>query len=405
MELPCGDKMTTLSCPSRTKKYKKDKSSKKDKKRSKKEKEEKNRKANDTTTTGSETSSETSSETTATSTESGEDTNKIENTRDLTNEKVADDQSGEDLGEKYTPEFLSSPTSIKWSTLEMIGSCHITKEEYFDQIETLGHGNIVYTIANGRLNYGYRDNSPDFALTKSERRRNKSLESHDIVKSMELQDFTSNGLHDDITVVGVNIDKFAGEGFIGETSTVSKILMPNQLRRMMKTGEKFSILNREIRNDVILFQNNHLGKTYKNISRDIKDISSTRCAIPLDGPIVNVFNTMNPERAITKPTKALKNANMVIVSRKMVNKYEPITVSAMKNAISYADITSENGVEVTFHCPIPPHKLEQHRLYKSSNGTKGEPWLGFFTNHKEDHLSIRYRLLTEYAKGGKEFKI
>jgi hypothetical protein len=257
------------------------------------------------------------------------------------------------------------------------------------------------------LTFGERDNAPDFAHTKASGKTNqrKINATHDIVGVIELNEFTSNGLDNHITNISVNVERHANEGFIGEGDHVCKSLMPRQIRRIMKTGEGFRLVHRTPTNSVMLFQNDHIGKTYKNIANDTRNLGNGKCAIPVDGPVMTVYNAMNPDKQITGPAKSLKKQNLAIVSEAFVKKYEPLTIDAMKNAISYADITSAEGPVVTFAAPIPESRLADHKLFISSKGTEGKPWLGFFDNHPEESLTIHFRMNAEYVKGGKALQL
>jgi hypothetical protein len=363
--------------------------------------------SSDDTATSTETSSESSEDGVGSNTTNNN--NEFINNPNVQNDRIADDQMTTDgTGEKYTQEFLDAPAKLKWNKVEMIGQCTITKDEYLKQITTTGQTTLEFSVANKRLTFGERDNAPDFSHTKagkSNRKINASSSTHDIVGTIELQEFTSNGLDNHITNISVNVERHANEGFVGEGDHVCKSLMPKQIRRIMKTGESFRLVQRIPTNSVMIFQNEHIGKTYKNIANDTRSLGQGKYTVPLNGPIITVFNAMNPDKEITAPSKSLKKQNLVIVSEAMIKKYQPLTINAMKNAISYADITSAEGPVVTFAAPIPESRLADHKLFISSKGTEGKPWLGFFDNHPEDSLTIHFRMNAEYVKGGKELQL
>ncbi len=396
---------TTFACPSKRPRRKSEKRALEKERKMREEQQKREMEATDTATS-TETSSETSEEVGGGGVV-GNTSNEFVNNPNVQNDQTADNQM-EGVSEKYTPEFLDAPAKLKWNRVEMIGQCTITKDEYLKQISTTGQTTIEFSVANKRLTFGERDNAPDFTHTKASGKTNRKINAsttHDIVGTMDLKEFTSNGLDNHITNISVNVERHANEGFIGEGDHVCKTLMPQQIRRIMKTGENFRLVHRTPTNSVMLFQNDHIGKTYKNVANDTKSIGQGKYTIPLNGPVITVFNAMNPDREITQPSKSLKKQGLVIVSETMIKKYQPLTINAMKNAISYADITSPEGPVVTFAAPIPESRLADHKLFISSKGSEGRPWLGFFDNHPEESLSIHFRLLSDYVKGGKELQL
>lgn len=395
-----------LSCGGDYRKIKKNKEKERQKRKAQKERERKEREAA-SSTTSEDTNTETSSETT-------QEDAPVSNNNSNNNNQIVDQPmeggegggGGGDLMSEYTKEFLDMETTRKWNELEMIGSVAITREDYIAQLEATGNGDIVFSFKNENLHYGTRNDHHFNLSSKKSRSRVREDHPNDIAKSMKLEHLTSNGLKDHMTLIETNIEKFSNEGFISNSKNITAVLMPGQLEKLNSgTGQPFKIFDRVMDNNAMLWLQQNPGRSHKNIKADIKEFHNNKFTIPLDHPIINVFNVLNPDKAITQPSedKALRKQNLTVVSKRFLSTYEPITANAMKNSISYANITGKEGIVLTFKAPISPEAKSAHDLFVSSGGSKGAPWLGFFHDETLNVLRINFKLNSEYAKCDEDF--
>lgn len=362
------------------------------------------------------TSEESNSNTVTSSGEGSIITSSSSNNNNTNNNNVDDnghivDQSGDgtntELTAEYSREFLDMETSRKWEKLEMIADFSMTRDQYIAHCEKTGSTDIVFSFANKNLFYSERNDNHFKLDTKKKRDKLKEDHPNDIAKSLEIHDFTSNGLNDHITLIETNVERFSNEGFIGNSDNITAVLMPNQLAKLNKTGQPFKVFNRSMDNNAMLFLQQNPGRSHKNIKKDIRQIHSNRYTIPINHPIIKVFNALNPEKEFREPSTdyALRKQKLVVVSKKFLSEYEPITTEAMKNSISYANITGKEGIVLTFKAPVAPLSRETNEEFVRTKGDSGKPWLGFFHDPNREVLHISFRLLSEYGKCGEDFSL
>ena len=85
----------------------------------------------------------------------------------------------------------------------------------------------------------------------------------------------------------------------------------------------------------------------------------------------------------------------------------------MKNQISYANVTSGDGLVIRFERSIPQHKLEKHQEFVRTVKTakpSGEPYFPFQSSfnaldRNADELKIEFRAVVYYLKGDKEIAL
>ncbi len=364
-------------------------------------------------------STTTEDDTTTTTTETSSETEGVVNNNNNNNNNaiVVDDQNVDQAGEEggtelmseYSKEFLDMETTRPWDKLEMIGTMAITRDEYLARLEKTGNADLTFSFAEGNLHYGKRN--PNHFKLNSSKSRAKVKDDHpnDIAKSMTLHHFTSNGLKDNITLIETNVEKFASEGFIGNSDYITASLMPGQLDELNSNGgsKTFELFSRSMDNNSMVFLQQNPGRSHKNIKADIKQFHSNQFTIPIAHPIMSVYGALNPDKPIQpSKDKKLRKKGLVVVSKKFLSDYEPITVDAMKNSISYANITGKEGIVLTFKAPILPEAKAAHAEFVASEGKRGEPYLGFFHGNNDlQVLKINFRLISEYAKAGEEFKL
>jgi hypothetical protein len=142
--------------------------------------------------------------------------------------------------------------------------------------------------------------------------------------------------------------------------------MPHQLTRGQ--GIQFELLNRPISNQVIEFNNAFPDWTVDNMFSKVMKLDAKSVLVPFDSPFIEIYNCMNENAQITGPSPGLEAKNQVMLRTKTFKTYAPITRDALKNQFSRANITNENGLQLIFSRPVPPHRLKEHRRAVANKG-------------------------------------
>jgi hypothetical protein len=308
-------------------------------------------------------------------------------TSNSNNNQNSSSLSSKTKGREYTQQQLNAEANVAWEEVEFIGSTRIYKKDLLNsQGQLKGDGTIKFCLQDGTLKYGKRTNAPDFAPIDTKKKASGTTElnsgNHDIVKSIEFTSFTLKG-YDEEFLVSVNVPKFQSEGFYNESPMVNKIIMPQELNS--DKGQYVEVLTRKITNAVILFQNNFPGISPENYQKHIQRCDDKYSLVHLDSPILAIFNSEQKDerKKHLKATKGLEKTKQVMLSNKIVSKYEIKATEVMKKKISYANITS--GFEVTLSTVIPAHRLEAHQKFMKTN--KGKPFLAWADNYNLESAS------------------
>ena len=284
--------------------------------------------------------------------------------------------------------IMTSEANVHWESVEFIGSMKMEKSKLLNSKGELKENGVLnFNLHDGTLKYGERSNAPDFAPLNSKKKASGSSGNHDIVKSIEMTAFSLKG-YDEKYLIEVNVPKFQSEGFYNESETVNKIILPNELDS--SKGENIQILSRKITNSVILFQNQFPGINPETYQKHIQKCDENFSLVNLNSPIIGIYNAdpRNQGKKILRPQKGFEKTNQVMMKNRVVLKYEEKSTEAMKNKISYANITG--GFEVKLSAVIPHHRLAEHKKWVSTSGAQGKQFLawaeGINTSSKSKNL-------------------
>ncbi len=317
--------------------------------------------------------------------------------------------------EEFSQKLLSAETSAKWETVELICSATMTRQEMAKQLES-GSGTIEFSLANGRMAYGERTCAADFATTLAVDKKGKPLKSQpvakslDIVKSIWLEDIHAPGLDSEKTMINTNVDRFASEGFHGESKHVNKMVLTSQLQNMKQ--KRIKLLDRYIDNHTMLFQADNLGMTPEKMRADIKPMDEHYSSVDIQSPMIGLFNKLHPNAQILEATPNM--GSRVRMRTKTALKYAAKTETHMKSQISYANITNGDGLVIRLERSIPTNKLEKHQEFvknaRAGNKGVGEAYLPFASSFDalgqgQDELKVEFRAIVKYLKGDKEIDL
>ena len=233
----------------------------------------------------------------------------------------------------------------------------------------------------------------------------------DIVKSIELVDIHAPGLDSEITKIETNVKRFETEGWAGESKFVNQTLLTNQLTNM-KT-KRISLLNRYITNHTMIFQAENLGMTPEKMRQGIRPIDEHWSAVDINSPMIGLYNKLHPKSQILEATPGM--GDRYRMKTKTAEKYAAKTEKQMENQISYANITSGDGLVIRFERTVPQHKLEKHQEFVRTSQAKagkptGEPYLPFASSFSalgrgEEEFKVEFRAIVMYLKGDKEIAL
>ncbi len=277
--------------------------------------------------------------------------------------QVYQPEDGIEEEEEGLPEGLDAegPAAINWDTVEYVARVKIP----FSELVKLTDGELELSLLNKRLKYGKRTRVGDFSM------KNKDG-NHDIVKSIDCLHYTCNTT--DLFIIGVpSVPAFMSEGFYEDTGHVNQYVLPFQLSS--SEPRDVNVLNRNITNSVIDFQNRFPGLTLSNFKKHIQYVNENNTYVHTDSPMVGLINEHLEAKGKNLLVASVEQKNQVLVPTKMAKKFEKKTMDLMKEVISYANITGNYTMKM--HRPIPDECLAQHKKYVKSGGTDGKPYLGF----------------------------
>jgi hypothetical protein len=325
---------------------------------------------------------------------------------------AGDQLSGRDMRsyeeqEEYSQKTLQAKANVQWEKLELICTKTLTKEDLGRMLES-GNSAIEFRLGNG-MTFGERTCAPDFVVAAVDKKgrplaRPKSL---DIIQGIVLEDIHAPGLDSEMTTISTNIERFESEGFPGESKFVTKTLLTSQLTNMKQ--KRIVLLDRHITNHTMIFQSENLGMTPEKMRAGIKAMDDHWSAVDINSPMLGLYNKLHPNNKILEATPNM--GDRVRMRTKTAEKYAAKTERQMKDQISYANITSGDGLVIRFERAVPQSKLERHQEYVRSKKTGstqvGEPYLPFAssfdaTGRQEKELKVEFRAVVWYLKGDKE---
>ena len=314
--------------------------------------------------------------------------------------------------EEYSQRGLQAEADVHWEKLELICSKTMTRTEMLAALAD-GKAGIEFRLGDG-MKYGERTCASDFSTAALLDKKSKKLAKPantglDIVKSIELVDIHAPGLDSEMTTINTNVKRFETEGFAEESKFVNTTLLTNQLTNM-KT-KKVSLLSRFISNHTMIFQAENLGMTPEKMRAGIKPIDDHYSAVDINSPMIGLYNKLHPNAQILEATPNM--GDRVRMKTKTAERYAAKTEKQMENQISYANITSGDGLVLRFERTIPQHKLEKHQEYVRTAKTAkptGEPYLPFASSFNalgrgEEEFKVEFRAVVMYLKGDKEIEL
>jgi len=280
-------------------------------------------------------------------------------------DEVFDNQDGviQEEEEEGLPEGLDAngPAAINWDTVEYVATVKMP----FSEVAKLTDGILELSLLNKRLRYGKRTRIGDFSM------KNKDG-NHDIVKSIECLKYTCNTT--DFFIISVpSVPAFMSEGFYEDSGHVNQYVMPYELSAT--EPRVVSILNRNITNSVIDFQNRYPGLTLSNFKKHIQYVNAKDSYIHTDSPMIGLINEHLEAKGKEPLVPSVELTNQVRAPTKLVKKFETKTMDLMKEVISYANITG--NFTMRLRRPIPDECISEHKKYVKSKGTEGKAFLGF----------------------------
>lgn len=315
--------------------------------------------------------------------------------------------------EEYSQRVLQAEAGVHWEKLELICSKTLTRAEMLQAL-TDGKAGIEFRLGDG-MEYGERTCASDFSTAALLDKKGKKLAKPvagglDIVKSIELLDIHAPGLDSEKTTINTNVKRFETEGFAGESKFVNTTLLTNQLTNMKQ--KRVSLLNRFISNHTMIFQAENLGMTPEKMRAGIKPMDDHYSAVDINSPMIGLYNKLHPNAQILEATPGM--GDRYRMKTKTAEKYALKTERQMENQISYANITSGDGLVIRFERAIPQSKLEKHQEYvrvaKAGGKPVGEPYLPFASSFNalgrgEEEFKIEFRAIVMYLKGDKEIEL
>lgn len=298
---------------------------------------------------------------------SGEDNTIEEQVEVGGGDEVFDNQDGmiQEEEEEGLPEGLDAngPAAINWDTVEYVARVRMPFSE-LAKLTKSTDGVLELSLLNKRLKYGKRTRVGDFSM------KNKDG-NHDIVKSIVCSNYTCNTT--DFFVISVpSVPAFMSEGFFEDAGHVNQYVLPYQLSAT--EPRDVNILNRNITNSVIDFQNRYPGLTLSNFKKHIQYVNEEHSYIHTDSPMVGLINEHLESKGAEPLVPSTELKNQVRAPTKLAKKFEKKTMDLMKEVISYANITGNYTMKM--HRPIPEECLVEHKKYVKSGGTEGKPYLG-----------------------------